>query len=235
MLLLLIAGLGTPAPDRLGANPATWTPSPSVLGADSATWAPGDLDKNFTAGRRSLASEGCTNCCYKNDCSLAFSQTSPGVCCGAHRARGQIGCCPMGASCVACANLWKCTRSSYVTRSSRCRICSDDVPSECLYRSYHGYGHSSASMLPGLILMVGLCAIGMCLFYGGRGEPDVVVVQQPAYGQQVMGPNGQVMMAQGGGMYGGGMYGGGCEYRRSNLDLPCSTPLAPKPRALVMA
>ena len=60
-----------------------------------------------TTGRRALASAGCNACCMQNDCSLAFSQSQPGVCCGAHRTRGQIGCCPMGASCVPCANICK--------------------------------------------------------------------------------------------------------------------------------
>ena len=47
-----------------------------------------------TASRRSLASAGCHACCFENDCHLAFSMTSPGVCCGSHRIRGQTGCCP---------------------------------------------------------------------------------------------------------------------------------------------
>merc|ERR1719498_1459650 len=90
--------------------------------------------------RRQLASEGCNACCFQNDCRLAFSQTQPGVCCGAHIVRGQTGCCPLGATCVACANIWKCARGTYLSRSARCRICSDDLPRECLYhRSYH-YG-----------------------------------------------------------------------------------------------
>lgn len=46
------------------------------------------------SNHRSLASQGCNDCCFKNDCRLAFSQTSPGICCGAHRIRGQTGCCP---------------------------------------------------------------------------------------------------------------------------------------------
>ena len=46
------------------------------------------------AERRQLASEGCNNCCFKNDCSLAFAATQAGVCCGAHQRRGQTGCCP---------------------------------------------------------------------------------------------------------------------------------------------
>ena len=66
--------------------------------------------------RRNLASAGCNNCCYQNDCSLAFSQSQPGICCGAHRVRGQVGCCPSAASCVACANIWKCTRSYQISR-----------------------------------------------------------------------------------------------------------------------
>merc|ERR1719502_1846914 len=102
----------------------------------------------ITKGRQ-LASVGCNNCCFQNDCSLAFSQTSPGICCGAHRARGQTGCCPLGASCVQCANIWKCTRSTYVTRSSRCRICSDDMPPECYYHRPTPYHNGGSSFMTG--------------------------------------------------------------------------------------
>ena len=52
--------------------------------------------------------------------------------------------------------------------------------------------------MPALILLLGLCGIAACMFYGRREE--VVMVQQP-YGQQVMGPNGQVMVVQQGGYY----------------------------------
>merc|ERR1719240_1553625 len=126
--------------------------------------------KDVVAERRQLASVGCNACCFQNDCSLAFSQTSPGICCGAHRTRGQTGCCPMGASCVQCANIWKCTRSTYITRTSRCRICADDMPPECMYYR-RGYGHGGYSMFPGLLLLLGLCAIAACIFWGRNSEP----------------------------------------------------------------
>ena len=98
--------------------------------------------------RRSLASEGCDNCCFKHDCSLAFAKSQAGVCCGAHPARGQTGCCPLGASCVHCANIWKCSRSRYVSRASRCHICADDIPPECHFqRGYYGGGGMVSSLL----------------------------------------------------------------------------------------
>ena len=91
---------------RLGEDPATW--APALLGDDPKTWAPAaKAESNSNSTRRQLASAGCNACCFQNDCSLAFSQSQPGVCCGAHRTRGQIGCCPMGASCVPCANICK--------------------------------------------------------------------------------------------------------------------------------
>jgi len=106
-----------------------------------------------------------------------------------------------------CANIWKCSRSTYVTRTSRCRICSDDMPRECLYVSHgSGYGyHHSSSMLPGLLLLLCLCAIMGCLFYGrGYHDDEVVMVQQPGYyggGVQqgyAVGPNGMPMGGPGG-------------------------------------
>ena len=109
---LLLTATVVMGADILGADPKTWAPAedakPLVLGADPATYAPvaAGSDSNVTS-RRGLASAGCNACCMQNDCSLAFSQSQPGVCCGAHRTRGQIGCCPMGASCVPCANIWK--------------------------------------------------------------------------------------------------------------------------------
>lgn len=249
MLAVLSCVALSAAEPLLGADPKTWAPA-QKLGENPATWAPIPTEEK-NATRRQMASEGCNACCFQNDCRLAFSQTQPGTCCGAHRARGQVGCCPMGASCVACANIWKCTRSTYVTRSSRCSICSDDMPQECRYRSYHSY-HGGSTMGPGLLLMIGLCAIAACMFYG-RSEPDVVMVQQPVMGQQVMGPNGQVMMVQQQpGCYGGG-YGCAClpAYAKSlapaspclchrRLVLPCastssplssSSPLTPPPPA----
>ena len=70
------------------------------------------------------------------------------------------------------------------------------------------YGGRGGSILPSMILLLGLCAIAACMFYGSRGEPDVVFQQPVVMGQQVMGPNGQVMMVQPQPMYGGGY---GCE------------------------
>lgn len=149
---------------------------------------------------RQLASIGCDNCCFKNDCSLAFSQTTPGVCCGAHpySSRRQTGCCPMGASCVACGHIWKCTRASYVSRSGKCSICRDDLVRECMYtRSYHNSGYSSFSSMLALLLV--LCALGACFFYGGRNEPDTVIIQGGAPGQYVQGGvPGQTVVVQGG-------------------------------------
>lgn len=175
---------------------------------------------NVTA-KRQLASAGCDACCFQNDCRLAFTQSAPGVCCGAHRTRGQTGCCPMGATCVACQNIWKCSRSTYITRSGRCSICRDDMPPECMYRRGYGHGyHSGGSMFSALFLLIGLCAIAACVF-GGRGgmcQDEVVVVQQPGMmmqnGQYVQG--GQPMVVQ-----------GGCGCARLSLS-----PLPPTPTSL---
>ena len=162
-------------------------------------------DSTAVAAPRQLVSVGCDNCCFQNDCSLAFSQTQPGVCCGAHpySSRRQTGCCPMGASCVACGHIWKCTMSSYVTATSKCSICRDDQVRECLYRrtsyGHHSSGSSFASML--LMLLV-LFALAGCFFYG-RPEPDVVVVQGGMPGQVMQGGYGgmpgQTVVVQGGG------------------------------------
>jgi len=162
-------------------------------------------EEGAVAERRSLASAGCNNCCFQNDCRLAFAQSSPGVCCGVHRVRGQTGCCPMGATCVQCQNIWKCARSTYISRSARCSICSDDKPPECFYRpTYH---HHQSSFLPSLLLLLALCAIAGCLFYGrGYAEPDVVVVQQGYPGQY--GPGGVTVVHNDGYGYGGGAVAG---------------------------
>lgn len=202
-IILCLAALCTSAlaADLLGVDPATWSPEKSTV------WAPKDA---ANATRRVLASAGCNSCCFENDCSLAFSQTSPGVCCGAHSARGHVGCCPMGASCVACANIWKCTRSTYVSRSSRCRICSDDLPHECVSLRYGGRG---GSILPSIILLLGLCAIAACMFYGSRGEPDVVLQQPVVMGQPQPMYGGGYVMGQPQPIYGGGY---GCERHAPN-------------------
>ena len=82
------------------------------------------------------------------------------------------------------------------------------MPRECLYHRSSYYHHGS-SMLPGLLLLLALCALAGCLFHGRSDEPEVMVVQQPGYaigpnGQPMaMGPGGQVIVQQGG--YGGGM------------------------------
>ena len=111
-----------------------------VSSALIAVLACASAEATAAVAHRQLASVGCDNCCFKNDCSLAFSQTTPGVCCGAHpySSRRQTGCCPMGATCVACGHIWKCTRSTYVSRSGRCSMCRDDQVRECLY--HHSYG-----------------------------------------------------------------------------------------------
>jgi len=152
--------------------------------------------------RRQLASVGCDNCCFRNDCSLAFSMTQPGVCCGAHpySNRRQTGCCPMGASCVACGNIWKCTRSTYVTRTSKCSICRDDPVRECMFSHRSGYGghYGGSSFISVLFLLLVLCAIAACFFYGGQQEEVVVVQGGPQYGQPI-GMPGQTVVVQGGG------------------------------------
>lgn len=213
--IALLASRAVMASDALlGADSKTWAPSakdvkkPAMLGEDSATYSPIPM-ANVTS-RRALASAGCNSCCMENDCSLAFSQSQPGVCCGSHKTRGQIGCCPMGASCVPCANIWKCTMSRAITQSAMCRICSDDMPPQCMYShrgygGYGGYGHHGTSLSSLLFLLILLGCISM--MFCSRGMDDVVMVQQP---QMVMGPNGQPMMVQGQPMYGG--YGGGYGY-----------------------
>ena len=149
--------------------------------------------------RRELASVGCDNCCFKNDCSLAFSMTQPGVCCGAHpySNRRQTGCCPMGASCVACGNIWKCTRAAYVTRSSKCSMCRDDQVRECLYHRSYGHHYGGSSFVSGILLLLALFAIAACFFYG-RDEPDVMYVQQGGVIGQPVGMGGQTVIMQGG-------------------------------------
>merc|ERR1719230_554928 len=129
---------------------------------------PAEAAAEVAEGHRQLASVGCDNCCFKNDCSLAFSQTQPGVCCGAHpySERRQTGCCPMGASCVACGHIWKCTRASYVSRTGKCSMCRDDQVRECLYRRSYGYHGGGSSFMAMLILLLALCAIASCFFYG---------------------------------------------------------------------
>ena len=83
-----------------------------------------DAPTNVTdAHRRELSSVGCQNCCFQNDCRLAYMMTSPGVCCGAHPATGMQNCCPFDASCVRCRSKWRCTRSRYITRSTKCQVC----------------------------------------------------------------------------------------------------------------
>ena len=127
----------------------------------------------------------------------------------------------MGASCVQCANIWKCTRSTYVTRSSRCRICADDMPPECMYYR-RGYSHGGYSMFPGMLLLLGLCAIAACIFWGRNSEPEVVVMQ----GQPGIGPNGQQVVYVNQGGYGGGYYGMFCTLLAPN---PCPHPGATQP------
>ena len=76
--------------------------------------------ENATTHRRELLSPGCSACCFRNDCHLAFSSTSPGVCCGTHP---RAGCCPLGSSCVQCGGSWRCTNSRYVTRRTAASVC----------------------------------------------------------------------------------------------------------------
>ena len=84
-----------------------------------------------------------------------------------------------------------------------CRICSDDMPRECMYTQRHsyggGYGHTSS--FSSLLMLVSLCACALCLF--SSREPDMIMVGGPGgYPQQ-----GQVVYAQQGGYgYGPGGY-----------------------------
>jgi len=166
--------------------------------------------------RRQLASVGCQNCCVQHDCRLAYMMTSPGICCGGHPATGMPQCCPFDATCVMCRSSWRCTRSRYVSASSRCGICRGDEPSQCFMTyNHHSSGSSYSSFL--LLMLILFCAIGACAYSrrGGGYDDDVVVVQQggppvvtgytpqgqPIYAQP------QVVVQQGG--YGGGYGGGG--------------------------
>ena len=90
-----------------------------------------DPSSPVTTRRELIASPGCQNCCFGHDCRLAFSRTSPGVCCGTHP---RVGCCPLGFSCVNCGASWRCSRS-FVSHSARSRMC---------HASGYGpgYGHS---------------------------------------------------------------------------------------------
>lgn len=150
--------------------------------------------------RRDLSSVGCQNCCTNHDCSLGFSNTSPGVCCGTHPRSLDAQCCPLGASCVRCGTRFKCTYSRGVTLQGLCTICSDDKPPEC-YRSYETSSNMMAFLLPMLLLLC--CIIGLCMYQRRSfgGDDDVVMVQgtpagftptgqpvyaQPVYGQQAV-------------------------------------------------
>jgi len=170
---------------------------------------------NLTQHGREMSSPGCVNCCINHDCRLAFMMTSPGVCCGMHPATGAQSCCPFDASCVRCRSKWRCTRSKYITRTTKCQVCGDDRPSDCFYRQpvyHHSSGSSYSFML--MLLLIGFCAIGACAYQRQGGFYDEpVIVQQGA--PQITGytPNGQpiyaqpqVVMAQGG--YGGGSVAG---------------------------
>ena len=63
------------------------------------------------AGLRELtltgASQGCIDCCTNHNCVSAFNGM-PGMCCSSQ----WIYCCPTGASCVRCANSYRCTNSA---------------------------------------------------------------------------------------------------------------------------
>ena len=90
------------------------------------------------------------------------------------------------------------------------------------HRGYGGgYGyHHGTSFMSGFLLLMSLCLLASCLFYGRGGyDPEPVMYQVPAQGyavgpdgRPIMGPNGQPMMQGGvtvinqGGGYG---YGGG--------------------------
>ena len=69
---------------------------------------------------RSLLSTGCQACCYQSDCRLAYSATSPGICCGTYP---RAGCCPLGSSCINCGSSWRCTNSRRVTSATRNSVC----------------------------------------------------------------------------------------------------------------
>ena len=189
---------------------------------------------NASSPGRSLASEGCDNCCFKHDCSLAFQKSQPGVCCGAHPgAGGQTGCCPIGSQCVACGTVWKCSRSNYVSRSARCHICADNQPEICRvsYRRYSTHG-SGDSLFFFLLLGICLCSIGG--YFNRRQEPQVVYVQAGGgvVGQPV-GPDGKPIPQQG--AVQGVVQGGACKPpppspRRGSPRLP-AVASPPHPRA----
>jgi len=176
----------------------------------------GSSPANLTQHGREMSSPGCQNCCIQHDCRLAYMMTSPGVCCGMHPATGAMSCCPFDSSCVRCRSKWRCTRSKYITRSTKCQVCGDDKPSDCFYRQpvYHHSGGSNYSFML-MILLLAFCAMGACAYQrqGGGFYDEPVMVQQGA--PQITGytPNGQpiyaqpqVVMAQGG--YGGGSVAG---------------------------
>jgi hypothetical protein len=55
------------------------------------------------------ASQGCIDCCTNHNCRAAFNGM-PGMCCSSQ----WIYCCPTGASCVRCANSFRCTNAATV-------------------------------------------------------------------------------------------------------------------------
>ncbi|KAL3895094.1 MAG: hypothetical protein SGPRY_013611, partial [Prymnesium sp.] len=136
---------------------------------------------------RHLTSQGCLDCCHRNDCRLAYNMASAGVCCGVHPRNGLQQCCPLGSSCVRCSNSWKCTYSRAISLQQMCSICSSDMPSECYsHRSYHS-GGGDVSIL-GLILplLFVCCIIGLCMYQRQGYSDDQVVTAQgtPVYGHR---------------------------------------------------
>lgn len=154
-------------------------------------------DENVTRGRE-LSSAGCNACCYQHDCRVAYMQTSPGVCCGPHRATGLSQCCPMGATCVMCATSWRCDTTA---RPNKCTVCANDKPSECYIHSRQGGGMSMA-----LVLLIGVAVLAACFFMAPQ-QPDVVYAHHPGVYAQ---PCGQPVYGQPQVVYGsGGGYGAG--------------------------
>ena len=111
---------------------------------DAATDA--ELPSNASIRGRALASAGCLDCCYGHSCAQGYNGL-PGMCCGTVP---NVGCCPMGASCVRCNVHYRCSNSAVVSHATKCSVCRDDPPPDCLFgaqpyygaQPYHHYDHS---------------------------------------------------------------------------------------------
>lgn len=129
-------------------------------------------EPNATRPGRELLSAGCQACCFARDCRLAYTHTSPGICCGQYP---RAGCCPMGSSCVSCGSSWRCTRSRFVTAATRRSVCSAGYGyHQPVHHGYgppvhHGYGppphyyleadQASTILVPHDVLLAAIAAI----------------------------------------------------------------------------